>query len=100
MAIVAISIAPSGTSGTSLSKYVAQALKVAARNDKVQYRLDSMFTTLEGSLHDCLEVCEEMHEELFRMGCGRVGSVIKIDDRRDKPASMEQKISSVINKLG
>ncbi|MBZ0266509.1 MTH1187 family thiamine-binding protein [bacterium] len=99
MAIVAISIAPSGQNSTSLSEYVAKALAVVAKDDRVTYRLDPMFTTLEGSLSDCLEICEKMHEELFKMGVSRVGSVIKIDDRRDKVAHMEDKIKSVMSKL-
>jgi uncharacterized protein (TIGR00106 family) len=99
MAIVAVSIAPSGTEGTSLSAYVAEAERVIRADGRVKYRLDPMFTTLEGDLSVCLEIVEKMHEALFAMGCKRVGSVIKIDDRRDKVVHMEDKVKAVEEKL-
>jgi uncharacterized protein (TIGR00106 family) len=99
MAIVAISIAPSGTPGTSLSRYVAEAERVIREDGRVTYRLDPMFTTIQGELNVCLEIVEKMHEALFKMGCPRVGSVIKIDDRRDKVVNMEDKIRAVEEKL-
>ncbi len=99
MAIVAESIAPSDSKEVSLSKYVARALQVAAETDNVKYRLGPMFTTLEGDLADCLEIVRKMHEALADMGVQRIGSVIKIDDRRDISASMDNKVRSVIEKM-
>ncbi len=98
MAIVAVSIAPSDV-GISLSQYVAEAERVIREDGRVTYRLDPMFTTMQGELSVCFEVIEKMHEALFAMGCKRVGSVIKIDDRRDKAVNMEDKIRSVEEKL-
>jgi len=98
MAIVAVSIAPSDV-GVSLSKYVAAAEKVLREDGRVKYRLDPMFTTLEGDLDVCFEVIRKMQEAVFSMGARRVGTVIKIDDRRDKDAHMEDKIRSVEEKL-
>jgi uncharacterized protein YqgV (UPF0045/DUF77 family) len=40
-----------------------------------------------------------MHEVPFNSGAKRVTTSLKIDDRRDKKASMKQKISSVEGKL-
>ena len=51
MAIAAVSISPVGV-GTSVSKYVAAALEVVRAQSRVRYRLDPMFTTLEGELGD------------------------------------------------
>ena len=99
MAIVAVSIAPSDTGGISLSKYVAAAEKVLREDGRVTYRLDPMFTTIEGDIDVCFEVVRKMQEAVFAMGCQRVGTVIKIDDRRDKPVRMEDKIRSVEGKL-
>jgi uncharacterized protein (TIGR00106 family) len=99
MPIVAVSIAPSGTKGTSLSEWVAAAERVIREDGRVTYRLDPMFTTMQGELHVCFEIIEKMHEELFRLGAPRVGTVIKIDDRRDKAVKMEDKIRSVEDKL-
>ncbi|MDD5088534.1 MAG: MTH1187 family thiamine-binding protein [bacterium] len=98
MAIVAVSIAPSDA-GTSLSRYVAAAEKVLREDGRVKYRLDPMFTTLEGDIGVCFEVIRKMQEAVFAMGAKRVGTVIKIDDRRDKAVRMEDKIKSVEEKL-
>lgn len=99
MAIVAVSIAPSDAAGVSLSKYVAAAEKALREDGRVKYRLDPMFTTIEGDIDVCFEVIRKMQEAVFAMGCMRVGTVIKIDDRRDKVACMEDKIKSVEDKL-
>ena len=40
-----------------------------------------------------------MHEVPFEKGALRVSTMVKIDDRRDKPASMHQKVKSVEDKL-
>jgi len=96
MAIAAVSISPVGA-GLSVSAYVAAALRVAEAQDRVAYRLDPMFTTLEGELADIFGLIQEMEEAVFRAGAQRVGTVIKIDDRRDRdaPAQMDEKIASV-----
>ena len=75
MAIVAVSISPTGE-GVSVSRHVAATQRVLRAQDRVRYRLDPMFTTLE-----------------------RVGTVIKIDDRRDRDVRMEEKLRSVEEKL-
>ena len=98
MAIVAVSIAPLDA-GISLSKYVAAAEKALREDGRVKYRLDPMFTTLEGDIDVCFEVIRKMQEAVFAMGSKRVGTVIKIDDRRDKVVHMDDKIRSVEGKL-
>jgi uncharacterized protein YqgV (UPF0045/DUF77 family) len=54
---------------------------------------------MQGDLAVCLEIVGNMHEALAAMGCQRIGSVIKIDDRRDKAADMDAKVRSVEDKL-
>lgn len=94
MAIAAVSIAPVGA-GVSVSRYVAAALRVAHAQDRVRVRLDPMFTTLEGDLDEVLALIRRMHEAVFECGAVRVGTVIKLDDRRDRPARMEDKVRAV-----
>jgi len=98
MAIVAVSIAPVGV-GTSVSEYVAAAEKVLLQKGNIKSHLGPMFTTLEGDLDEVLAVIREMQEAVFASGAERVSTLIKIDDRRDKPSSMEEKIASVKRKL-
>ncbi len=85
--------------GLSVSEYVAAAIAVLEAQDRVQWQLDSMFTTLEGEPDDLFEVIRAMQEAVFAAGGERVGTVIKMDDRRDREATMEEKIASVRRKL-
>ncbi|MBB82745.1 MAG: hypothetical protein CL931_02920 [Deltaproteobacteria bacterium] len=98
MAIAAVSISPMGV-GLSVSEYVAAAIAVLEAQDRVQWQLDSMFTTLEGEPDDLFEVIRAMQEAVFAAGGERVGTVIKMDDRRDREATMEEKVDSVRRKL-
>ena len=98
MAIAAVSLTPLGV-GISVSEYVAVALRVLEAQDRVRWKLDSMFTTLEGEPDALFEVIRAMQEAVFVAGAGRVGTVIKMDDRRDRPGvSMEDKVASVFSK--
>lgn len=94
MAIAAVSISPVGE-GVSVSRYVAAALRVVRAQDRVRHRLDPMFTTLEGELEDIYALVARMQEAVFAAGAERVGTVLKIDDRRDRRVEMEEKLRSV-----
>ncbi|WP_068777222.1 MTH1187 family thiamine-binding protein [Paenibacillus sp. FJAT-26967] len=99
MAIVEITVVPIGTASTSLSEYVAHLQKVLD-NQPLHYELTPMSTIIEGPLHQIMDVVMKLHESPFENGAMRVSTSIKIDDRRDKQASMEQKLQSVADKLG
>ena len=102
MAIVAVSISPTGGTaeeGASVSRYVARALEVVLAQDEVRYRLDPMFTTLEGDLDTIFALVRRMQEAVFEAGAVRVGTVLKIDDRRDRDVSMDAKVRSVEEQL-
>ena len=99
MAIVGVSIVPVGTRTPSLSKYVARALKVLELQKDVTHQLTPMGTVLEGDLDNVLSVVRQMHESVFDEEVQRVLTSITIDDRRDKPSTMEAKVSSVQRKL-
>jgi len=94
VAIAAVSIAPVGE-GVGVSRFVAAALQVVRSQERVAYRLDPMFTTLEGDLHDILALVEAMQEAVFEAGAVRVGTVLKIDDRRDRVVRMDEKVAAV-----
>lgn len=94
MAIVAVSISPVGI-GVSVSRYVAAAHRVLRAQNRIEYRLDPMFTNLEGDLDEILRLIRDMQEAVFAAGAERVGTVIKIDERRDRSTSMAEKVASV-----
>ena len=99
MAIVEVSVVPIGVPHTSLSEYVAGAVKVLKKSG-LKYELTSMGTIIEGDLDRILGIIREMHETPFKKGVMRVVTTIKIDDRRDKPATSETKVESVVKKMG
>ena len=94
MAIVAVSIAPTGL-GPSVGEYVAAAIRVLEAQDRVRWELGSMFTTLEGDLDDIFPLVRSMQEAVFAEGAERVGTVLKIDDRRDRAVGMADKVERV-----
>ena len=99
MAIAEVSIVPLGTGNTSLSKYVARVVKVLHAEPDIKYELSAMGTIIEGNLGRILEIIQKMHEKVFDNEVNRVFTVIKIDDRRDKNATMIDKVESVKTKL-
>lgn len=99
MAVVELSVVPIGVENTSLSSYVANALKIL-KATSLEYHLTAMGTIISGDLDEILKTVRLMHESCFEAGAMRVLTTIKIDDRRDKKGSPGQKIKSVMDKLG
>jgi len=98
VAIMALSVAPIGTESTSVGDYVAVALRVIARSG-LPYELHAMHTEVEGDLEALLRLIPQVHEACFARGARRLSTVIKIDDRRDVPSSIERKVRSVIDRM-
>ncbi|ABK15725.1 MTH1187 family thiamine-binding protein [Syntrophobacter fumaroxidans] len=98
MAVVEVSIVPIGVPGTSLSTHVAKVLKVL-KESSLQYELTAMGTIVSGDLDEILPVLKRMHESCFGPEVTRVLTQIRIDDRRDRKGTPEQKIRSVMDKL-
>lgn len=98
MAIAEVCIIPIGVE-TSVSKYVAGCQKVLEEFDNIKYSLNPMGTNIEGNVEDIFKVIRKMQESVFEKNVDRVYTVIKMDERRDKDSSMDQKIKSVKDKL-
>ncbi|TCT16253.1 uncharacterized protein (TIGR00106 family) [Natranaerovirga pectinivora] len=99
MAIVEVTVIPVGTGSTSVSQYVAKCQKVLELEKEIQYQLTPMGTVIEGELDVLFNVLKKLHEVPFSEGAQRVVTSMRIDDRRDKKGSMDQKIRSVKEKL-
>lgn len=99
MAIAEVTIIPIGTGSTSLSPYVAELQRVLQKQQGITYTLTSMSTIIEGELAHIWSAIAALHETPFLSGAQRVSTSIKIDDRRDKASSSEQKLRSVQEKL-
>ncbi len=98
MAIAEVSIIPLGVQSTSLSPYVAKVLEVL-KDSRVEYELTAMGTIITGELAIIWQVLRKMHEACFCSDVNRVLTTIRIDDRRDKAGTPQQKVQSVLNKL-
>lgn len=99
MAMIEVSVIPLGTKGPSVSHFVAGAVRVLKNAHGVKYELTPMGTVIEGDLDVIIDLAKEMHRVTFNPEVKRVVTSIKIDERRDKPLTMEGKISSVWQKI-
>lgn len=101
--IAEIATDPIGTNCPNESDYIVAAervLKQAVGNGmNVQYKINPMSTTLEGEARDVFSILEQMHAAPFREGAVRVITSIRIDERRDRQASMAHNVDVVEKKL-
>lgn len=100
MAMIDISVVPVGTSGPSVSQYVAGAVRILKNEPGIKYELTAMNTIIEGDLDELLSLAQRMHRSAFDAGAKRVVTTIRIDERIDKPLTIEGKIKAVKDKLG
>ncbi len=100
MATAEVTIIGLGRPTPSASEYIAEMHRRLERQSMVRFTLHAMGTELEGELEDILEVVRELHNVPFETGLPRVYTVLKIDERRDKPSqTLEDKVRSVEEKL-
>ncbi|MFC1901397.1 MTH1187 family thiamine-binding protein [Chloroflexota bacterium] len=95
MAMIEVSIVPVGTPTVSVSRYVAGAVQLLKGEPDIKYELTAMGTIIEGDLERLLALAGRMHQSAFEAGVMRVVTTVKIDERRDKPASMSSKVAAV-----
>ena len=100
MAMIEVSVVPVGTPTPSVSQYVAGAVRILQSEPDIKYELTAMGTIIEGDMERLLTLAGRMHESAFEAGVMRVVTTIKIDERRDKPLTMNGKIDAVKKKLG
>jgi uncharacterized protein (TIGR00106 family) len=84
-----------GRSDPSASRYIAAIQRKLAAQDRVTYVLHAMGTSLEGETSDILALVGELHAVPFELGLPRVYTVLKLDERRDKPQTLADKVASV-----
>ena len=95
-----VSIYPMGTSTTSASFHIAKAIETIQNIDGIKYEINSMGTIIESdSLDKIFQATQEMSEAVHNLGVGRVEVILKIDSRRDKEQTMQEKLDSVKSQL-
>jgi uncharacterized protein (TIGR00106 family) len=101
MATADLTILALGRKEVSASGYLAEIQRRLARQDRVRYNMHAMGTSLEGSTEDILRLVGELHALPFEQGIPRVYTVLKLDERLDRPEqTLEDKVRSVEDRLG
>src|ERR671919_466057 len=101
MATANLTVLALGREGASASEYIAEIQRRLGKQDRVRFRMHAMGTSLEGSTEDILAVVGELHSVPFDQGIPRVYTVLKLDERRDRPdQTLDEKVRSVERLLG
>ena len=100
MATADLTVIALGRPDPSAGEYIAAIQRKLAEQDRVGYRMHAMGTSLEGSTADILSLVGELHATPFDQGVPRVYTVLKLDERRDKPdQTLDDKVASVESRL-
>ena len=88
-----------GTGSTGMSPHVSKAISTLQKLG-IKHQLTPMGTVIEAeSLDEVFDAVKAVHEELVKSGVKRVATHLTIDDRRDTPKGMDEKVESVRKKL-
>ncbi len=95
MATADLTVIALGRPDASASAYIAEIQRRLAAQDRVRYRMHAMGTSLEGTTADILALVGELHAVPFEQGVPRVYTVFKLDERRDREQTLDDKVASV-----
>lgn len=94
MIIASLSIAPIGKS-SSVSPYVKIVIDTL-KKEHVKFQTNAMATVIETKDLDTLfSIIQKAHQAVIAAGAERIITEIKIDDRRDKDATINSKLNSL-----
>ncbi len=100
MATADLTVLALGRPEVSASRYIAEIQRRLSAQDRVRYRMHAMGTSLEGATADILAVVADLHAVPFEQGVPRVYTVLKLDERRDRPdQTLDDKVRSVEREL-
>jgi uncharacterized protein (TIGR00106 family) len=100
MATADVSVLVLGRAQVGTSDYIAEIQRRLRRQDRVRFRMHAMGTSLEGATADILAVVAELHAVPFEQGAPRVYTVLKLDERTDRPGqTLEDKVQAVEDRL-
>lgn len=90
-----LSVVPIGTGSTSLSEYIAKSIR-SLKDVDIKYEVTPMGTLLEAdSIDKVFAASKVVMEALFSSGVQRVETILKIDERRDKKTTLDDKLRSI-----
>lgn len=98
--IADFSLTPVGKGTTSIGREIAKVVDTIKGIKGIRYQVTPMGTVLEAKkLETILEAVKAAHEAVFKLGVKRVESTLRVDDRRDKPRTMEDKLKSIKKRM-
>jgi len=98
--VAEIVVTPLGTAKTGLSDYIARAVE-EVKKAGVKYQLHPMGTVFEApDLETACRVMKAAHRAVIEAGAKRVLTTLRVDERLDRPRTMEERIKRVEEKIG
>ncbi len=95
--IMDLCVVPMGV-GVSVSKFVVRCQEILKKSG-LKYQLHAYGTNIEGDWDEVMAAVKTCHETVHAMGAPRITTTIKLGTRTDRLQTMQDKISSVTNKL-
>ena len=101
MATADLTVLALGRNELSASEYIAEIQRRLRKQQRVRFQMHAMGTSLEGTAEDILAIVGELHAVPFDQGVQRVYTILKLDERRDRPQqTLRDKVRSVEDRLG
>jgi uncharacterized protein (TIGR00106 family) len=98
MPLLEISVVPVGTSDSSFSSYVNNAVQTIKQKG-LNFQVTPTSTVIEGDMNQLMDVAKEIHNNALQQGVDRVITNITIDDRKDKQLNMSNQVNIVQQSL-
>ncbi len=95
--IVDLCVVPVGV-GVSLSPYIAECQRVLEQRG-LKTSLHAYGTNIEGPWDEVMAAVKACHEAVHALGAPRITTTMKIGTRTDRVQTMEEKVTSVEEKL-
>ena len=95
--LVEFSIIPVGV-GSSIGDQLAEVLKIVDASG-LAYKINPMGTVVEGEWDEIMKLIKKCHRIVIKNG-ERAVTTISIDDRKNKPNRIEEKVKSIERRIG
>jgi uncharacterized protein (TIGR00106 family) len=95
--LIEFSIVPVG-SGSSIGDRLAEVLKIVD-DSGLPYKVNPMGTVVEGEWDELFRLVKKCHSVVIKQE-ERVITTISVDDRKEKPNRIEEKVKSIEKRLG
>lgn len=89
-----------GSESASVSEILAEVKRRLATQERVAFEMHAMGTLLQGDAADIFALVHEMSQVPFESGRPRVYTILKLDERRDRPdQTLADKVRAVDERL-